>query len=209
MKNWQKCVTLLIGLFLAGCVVNSNKQATDMDALIGLMSGQFSSLQQSLDDDRYFHISLKMMPIWTNHPSGKWLYVEQAVGSQLDKPYRQRVYHVTALSDGRFSSAVYELPNPEAAVGAYDNPSLLSEISPEELKLRVGCAVILNAMAGDLFNGSTQEKACLSTLRGAAYATSTVEISTAGISSWDQGFDADDKQVWGATAGPYVFDRID
>jgi len=27
------------------------------------------------------------------------------------------------------------------------------------------------------------------------------------IHSWDQGWDADDEQVWGATKAGYVFDR--
>lgn len=27
------------------------------------------------------------------------------------------------------------------------------------------------------------------------------------ISSWEQGFDADDNQVWDATKGPYIFKK--
>lgn len=194
---------------MLGCVSNNKQHESSLDGLVALMSGTFSSKQQSLADEQYFHISLKMMPIWPAHPVGKWLYVEQAVGSQPNKPYRQRVYHVTALADGRFSSAVYELPDPKAVIGAYDNPTLLEGLTAQDLKIRTGCAVILSAKAADVFSGSTQEKACLSSLRGATYATSKVEIYPARISSWDQGFDAADVQVWGATAGPYVFDRIE
>ena len=27
------------------------------------------------------------------------------------------------------------------------------------------------------------------------------------LTSWDRGFDSNDKQVWGATSGPYVFKK--
>jgi hypothetical protein len=28
------------------------------------------------------------------------------------------------------------------------------------------------------------------------------------MESWDRGFDAQGNQVWGATKGPYVFDKV-
>ncbi len=208
MKFKQILTPLLMLFVLVGCQSKQVKPETQLDKLIDLMSGEFNSLQQSLKDDRYFHISLKMKPIWLADTHGKWLYVEQAVGSQPDKPYRQRVYHVTALGDGRFSSAVYELPDPKAVIGGYETPALLNGLSPVDLKLRTGCAVILNLKGTNNYTGSTVEKDCLSQLRGATYATSVVEISTSAITSWDQGFDVNDEQVWGATAGPYVFDRV-
>ena len=55
------------------------------------------------------------------------------------------------------------------------------------------------------FSGSTPGKQCLSSLRGATYATSKVTVGKKGIISWDQGWDAMDKQVWGAKKGGYDF----
>ena len=51
----------------------------------------------------------------------------------------------------------------------------------------------------------TLGKACESKLRGATYASSVVAIQPGRIESRDQGFDACDVQVWGATEGGYVF----
>ncbi len=202
----------LTGLLLTACLVaacqhDKKPGSAALDELLALMSGTFDSLKQSQQDDNYFHISLKMKPIWEHRNDGQWLYVEQAVGNRLDQPYRQRVYHLTQLTDQRFSSAVYELPDAKAVVGAYENPALLAGLTPADLNIRTGCAVILEQTGPETYSGTTQEKACLSQLRGASYATSKVTISPAGISSWDQGFDANDQQVWGATDGPYVFDR--
>ena len=69
-------------------------------------------------------------------------------------------------------------------------------------------AVVRRARIVVIRLGSTREDACKSTLRGSNYATSQVEITADSVSSWDQGFDANGEQVWGAVKGAYVFDRI-
>ena len=58
------------------------------------------------------------------------------------------------------------------------------------------------------YEGSTNGKDCQSDLRGAKYATSEVVISDEGIKSWDRGYDENDKQVWGAEKGGYVFKKL-
>ena len=58
---------------------------------------------------------------------------------------------------------------------------------------------------GDDYVGATQGQGCISTLRGAAYATSEVEISESVLVSWDRGWDNSGEQAWGATAGGYEF----
>jgi hypothetical protein len=42
-------------------------------------------------------------------------------------------------------------------------------------------------------------------LRGASYATSEVVITDEQLLSWDRGWDANGKQVWGAETGGYIF----
>ena len=45
------------------------------------------------------------------------------------------------------------------------------------------------------FKGATDVNTCKSTLRGASYATSEVEIKENQIISWDRGFDAEGNYV--------------
>lgn len=59
----------------------------------------------------------------------------------------------------------------------------------------------------DHFSGQTHERDCPSSLNGASFASSEVELRSDQMSSWDRGYDADGAQVWGATAGPYRFVR--
>jgi hypothetical protein len=77
-----------------------------------------------------------------------------------------------------------------------------------DISLRKGCEVILNKTLDGSFIGKTGENSCESTLRGASYATSEVEITMNKIVSWDRGFDKDGNHVWGAEKGGYVFEKL-
>lgn len=175
--------------------------------LVSYMTGSFDSGEQAKADPTYFDIRLHMTPIWTTAggESAKWLYIEQAMANQLAKPYRQRIYRVSSLGGGRFTSEVFELPgDPLTFAGSWKNPEAFANLKPDMLTAREGCIINLTDKK-ESFVGSTHAQDCISTLRGAAYATSEVVISADQLVSWDRGFDAQGKQVWGATKGGYIF----
>ena len=174
-----------------------------VDELVLLMEGSYNSYLQAQRDTNYFNISLEMHRIWSKRTDGYWLYVEQAMGSNLYKPYRQRVYHVFQQKK-QFISEVYELKQPEKWIRKYKTPAVFDQISPDSLLQRLGCEVVLHK-ENDIYVGATGIGTCESTLRGAKYATSKVSIRKDRLESWDQGFDQQNKQVWGATNGPYIF----
>lgn len=172
------------------------------------MTGSFSSHAQSVRDTAFFDIRLQMVTIWPDLGPGQWIYVEQAEADAMDTPYRQRVYHLTALPDGTFQSEIYSLPgDPLAFAGVWHENDPLGLLSPDDLQLREGCAVVLRLKEEGDFEGSTVDRECTSTLRGAAFATTEVLITSDGLISWDRGYDAAGEQVWGSTAGGYVFER--
>lgn len=215
IDNMMKSILpTIICLALFFCACNTTKKSVssnttqDLDRLYGLMAGTFSSEEQAQQDSSFYNINLVMHPIWEEEGSAKWLYVEQAVTAYLDQPYRQRVYRVTQMPDGTFASKVYELPQVERFVHAWDSPELFTAITPDSLIEREGCAVYLSK-EGDCFTGSTKDQECLSTLRGATYATSIVTVCEDGVVSWDQGWNSEDEQVWGAVKEGYVFKRIE
>lgn len=187
-------------LLLAAC------HATPSAAVARTLTGSYSSAVQAKSDPEYFEVHLQMAPIWPARTDGHWLYVEQAMATALDKPYRQRIYQVIDAGDGAVLSLVYELPNAPARVGAWRNPSVFDGDTAEALTKRDGCVIRLER-AGDAWTGSTNGKDCLSSLRGASYATSEVKLFSDHIETWDRGFDANDQQVWGAKKGPYIFVR--
>jgi CpeT protein len=178
------------------------------------MVGSFSSESQAAaDPENYRDIRLQMVRIWPKRTDGRWLYVEQAAGTALAKPYRQRVYNLVSLAEpladgSTIRSDVYELPgDPLTYAGAWKTPETFDALTPDTLDLREGCSIFLRQDADGLFRGSTQGNGCSSSLAGASYATSEAIITPAGLQTWDRGFFADGTQAWGATKGAYVFVR--
>jgi hypothetical protein len=170
------------------------------------MQGSYSSEKQSVKDTSYFNISLRMVPIWKN--KGHYLYVEQALFKKQDKPYRVRIYKITQRSENEFISEIHTLKNEKDWVGKWATPEAFDAISENDIDLKPGCGVVLQRVSKNKFVGSTGEKTCPSELRGASYASSKATVLQNEIISWDQGFDKDGKQVWGATKAGYNFLKI-
>lgn len=195
---------LLLLLVPAVMFAQKSSKKGSVEELAAWMQGTYSSYAQSVSDTAYFNITLSMHPIWQSRTDGKWLYVEQAVAAMQYRPYRQRVYQLLEKGKNTFESRVYTLPNPERFIGQWNNAGLFSQLTPDSLTLRDGCAITLRKK-GNAYTGQTNATTCPSDLRGAAYATSKVALTANTLNSWDQGFDNSGKQVWGATKGPYLF----
>jgi len=188
--------------------VNTKEETSDIALLLSYMQGSFSSEEQSKADTNYFDIRLQMKPMWTIRSDAHWIYVEQAVASKMDKPYRQRVYRVSQLPDGTFESSVFTFPEPLKYAGDWKKDNPLVGLSPSDLIERKGCSVFLVKNNDGSFSGGTRGKGCECDLRNAKYASSEVVINKEGMKSWDRGFNESDEQVWGATKGGYVFKKI-
>jgi hypothetical protein len=170
------------------------------------MSGSFSSELQSQNDSDYFDIRLRMEPIWKSNDNEFFLYVEQAMSTSLDKPYRQRIYKVIKESEESFVSYIYTMNAPQRFTGKMGSDEIFSVITPDSLKVLEGCEVRLffNRKLNQ-FEGSTADRTCPSTRSGATHTTSKVVIGPKGMNSWDQGWNDAGTQVWGATKGGYEF----
>lgn len=182
----------------------------DLTRLADWMTGSFSSQAQSQQEPDYFDIRLHVVRIWPERQDGYWLYIEQAAAESLERPYRQRVYHLTRLDENTFESAVFNLPaDPLNYAGAWHSQQPLATLEPSDLEERCGCAVVLKQIGASSYAGATRGRACESNLRGASYATSEVTVTAERLTSWDQGFDASGTQMWGAETGPYLFDKLE
>jgi len=202
-------VLVLAAAILSFSFDSKVEKKSDLDLLTEMMKGKFSSAQQAKNDTDYFVISLVMYPIWEEDQNYKWLYVEQAVASMPDKPYRQRVYRVSNMGKKKFESKVFELPNPEKFVFSWKDPTIYKTLKPNDLIERTGCAIILKKTKEGCFEGSTNKRDCVSDFRGASYASSIVSVCPTQLVSWDQGWNAEDEQVWGAEKGGYQFDKLE
>jgi hypothetical protein len=195
---------VLLGSVSGGGMAGGEALDSELAILGEWLTGSFSSREQAAADPAFHDVRLSMERIWPERTDGYWLYVEQAIAGHEARPYRQRVYHLTRHSPDSLRSEVYTLPGAERFIGGFAARES-STIIPDSLELRAGCAIFLVRKDAESFTGSTQGPDCASTLRGAAYATSEVVVTEETLASWDRGFDVDGEQVWGSTAGPYIF----
>jgi len=202
---------LLVAAFLVLVSCKSAQNATSNDSsalneLVSIMQGHYSSEKQSKTDADYYNISLRMIPIWKQ--KGHYLFVEQAIFDKQDKPYRVRIYKVSQRNDNEFISEIYTLKNEKDWIGKWATPEVYDQLTESDIELKQGCEVVLKRESRNKFVGATGDKTCPSELRGASWANSKVTILENEILSWDQGFDKEGKQVWGATKGGYQFIKI-
>lgn len=203
---------LFVTITLLSCKDDKQKPQEEtpqnhLPELFALMQGSFDSEIQSQVDTTYYNISLHMYPIWKD--KGNFLYVEQALNSKQDKPYRQRIYEVTQLNDSVYSSAIYTIENDSLWIGKWKTPEAFDTLDMNKVTKKEGCEVLLKRMEPYYYKGETGEKTCESSLYGASYATSEVEILEDKIISWDRGFDDKDEYIWGAEKSGYIFIKID
>mgnify|MGYP002635821013 CR=1 FL=1 len=199
------------GLALSSCFGVSHRTEVLVDPLLELselMTGTFTSAEQAQLDTNYYDITLNMWPVWKEQRGSIWLYVEQSLSSDLAAPYRQRMYQLKEVNDSTFASAVFEIPRAERFIQAKDDSALFAMITPDSLITREGCTVFLEHVGYYHYVGSTHEADCKSDFRGAAYATSEVDIEFGKITSWDEGWDSLGMKVWGAEGGGYVFKKL-
>jgi CpeT/CpcT family (DUF1001) len=210
MKRFCKHIFLIgtIVLLTAGChniqKIGADTKDAALENFARLMIGQFSSRAQSIRDTSYFNIALSMSRIWVSREDGIWLYVEQAMASQMDKPYRQRVYRLTHPSKDTYVSDVYTIKGAADVIGLRNDVAKQQLLTFDKIEIKEGCSVVLTQRQG-VYEGGTVADHCPSELRGAKYATTKILLKSGELYSWDQGFDASGKQVWGATKGGYVF----
>jgi CpeT/CpcT family (DUF1001) len=207
----MKKIILLVAIIISTTTLFAqHKKVTDKDVakLYQMMQGFYSSEAQSIADTSYFNILLKMKPMWTNKKGEYWLYVEQAMNTTEDKPYRQRAYQLQLLNDSTITSTVYTIKSGEKYYGDWKKDKPLENVTTDSLEVRKGCVINIHKIKKNKFVGETNKTDCESNLRGANYATTVVSMSKKKVLSWDRGYDKDGKQVWGAVKGGYVFVKL-
>ena len=206
ITRWKETmIAIAVLAFAAGIGLAAAAPDADLERLASWLAGSYGSAAQAAADEDYADIRLHMVRIWKDRADGPWLYVEQALASKTEAPYRQRIYRLVRREDGALESRVFTLPEPIRFAGAWKSKDLLAGLKPENLTAREGCTTVLRLGKDGAFTGGTEGKACPSDLRGATYATSEVVLTEKRMVSWDRGFDAEGKQVWGAVKGGYEF----
>jgi CpeT/CpcT family (DUF1001) len=133
-----------------------------------------------------------------------YLYQEQALSSDLAKPYRQRLLQISpAIYSQSVRSLSFRPVRSETLVGLCSQPeaSRIVQLSDRGTPI---CAVFLK-QSGETYSGRTPIDGCPANIRGAVRITNQITLHKAGMDTWDRGYDAHGKQVWGAKSESYQF----
>ena len=134
------------------------------------------------------------------------LYQEQALSTELTKPYRQRFLQLSASSMSQsVQSRSFKPVNPAAWVNFCSQPATTRIVKSPDIGTVV-CNVFLRR-SGDDYVGNTPVDGCSANVRGAVRIKNHIVLRPIGMDTWDRGFDAAGKQVWGAKAESYQFRR--
>lgn len=135
-----------------------------------------------------------------------FLYQEQALSEKLANPYRQRFLQISSsVYSQSVRSRSFKPVNPSAWINFCDKPDRDRTIQTDDLGTAV-CNVFLRR-SGDDYVGNTPVDGCPANVRGAVRIKNHIVLRAIGMDTWDRGFDAAGKQVWGATAESYQFRR--
>lgn len=134
------------------------------------------------------------------------LYQEQALSNDLTKPYRQRFLELSASPVSQsVRSRSFKPAQPTAWINLCDKAAVDRIVQTPDLGIAV-CSVFLRR-SGDDYIGNTPVDGCPANVRGAVRIKNHIVLRSIGMDTWDRGFDAAGKQVWGAKAESYQFRR--
>jgi hypothetical protein len=140
-------------------------------------------------------------------PVAIFLYQEQALTNSLSKPYRQRFLQI---SPSPYSQSVRSLsfkPVNSATWSGFCHKSSGERILHHADLGTPVCTVFLRRSAED-YVGNTPVDGCPANFRGAVRITNHIVLHKTGMDTWDRGFDAAGKQVWGAQTDSYEFRKV-
>ncbi len=175
------------------------------------ITGKLDTSDHAVEDHEFYNITLKHCRVTLDAPGAAnnvYLYVEQSRSEMQDRPYRKRFMRLAPLARaGQVTSSIYEVEGADQYLGLCDKSAAERVVPASIFSNQSKCTVFLT-QNGNNFFGSTPLQGCVSNHNGATYMTNKTEVSDGFMSSWDRGFNAEGKQMWGAVKGPYMFKRI-
>ena len=178
----------------------SNHLQAVVSHLVGVMD---TSAQAAVNPQR---VSVRMRTCQVRvaqEPNAIYLYQEQALSKRLDRPYRQRILKLSTTEDGQTESSSYKLQEASRWIGLCQQTQEARQLQSADLAEAV-CSVFLKPVIS-IYVGQTQPGGCPANVRGAVKITNTVILHSQGMDTWDRGFDAEGKQVWGAGNEGYQY----
>lgn len=175
------------------------------------MCGSFSSKNHAdTTINKYIvDVRLHMCQVWDDRNVGEniyWLYVEQAYASNLESPYRQRIYKMMIDENGDLYDEVYSIPTPTTYLHGFNNPEIFDAFTEADLVIKDDCNVRFT-YEGDHYAGATEGVNCYAAIPDVDYIISKSTMFPDHMTSWDLGYKTNGQWVMGPD-WPYIFDKV-
>lgn len=214
MRDWMLSVLVITG----GVTVwlppaNASDWQTQVTDVARWLTGRMEAIVRSPGSST--PVTVRMITCHVQVPDNQisdlnptvFLYQEQALTDNLAEPYRQRFLQI---SPSALSQTVRSLAFRPADLKPWRNFCQKS-VSERVVQLKdMGqpiCSVFLKR-SGASYVGSTPLDGCPAKSRGAVRITNHIVLRSDGMTTWDRGFDAHGKQVWGAKTESYQFHKV-
>jgi hypothetical protein len=216
MRRYAVCIGLVA---LMGCgdegsdgTVDVTQNAT-LTTFADYFTGEFrneshvAELKKNGEDPKKIIEQLTyQIRIWNNETDAYWIYVEQYAGqfTQMDKPFRQRIYKLYPEVDDAIKVAVFKFKDKgddNKAVDGWKDPSSFSAFNLGSIDALKGCVMSFQRES-DQYVGGQADKNCKSQ---SGYITSETKVSKDKVVNIGKGFTEDGKKTWEAVED---FDKI-
>ncbi|MBO9998563.1 MAG: chromophore lyase CpcT/CpeT [Cyanobacteria bacterium SID2] len=182
-----------------------------LTTLARFLAGEFENDEQARNQPSWFvRLRLWNRPLPHNIDGHLALFAEQAPALKLHQPYRQRIL---LLQPGDVSPLRVEYRafcEPEKFRGAGVNPSLLENVTTEDLENLPGC--VLNVReCQETFIAEPPEgaKCCFDYDGKTRQVVLGFEVGARWLKSFDRGVDPETgRGLWGALMGAYEFQKL-
>lgn len=188
---------------LATCLPLQANPQSDVRAVVSHLAGVMDTSAQAAANPKAPRVQMTTCSVSIDsEPDAAYLYQEQALMANLDRPYRQRLLLIY-FDDRRQKIAVesFKLVDTEKWVGFCQQASRKIDLDNRGESV---CTVWLER-ADRGFVGETPPQGCPSNLRGAVAVTNRIYLMESGMDTWDRGIDARGNQVWGAKEEGYQY----
>ncbi len=179
-----------------------------LDLLLAWFPGEYDNneqvWQQKVDglegDALHERIHHRFVPVDLPAVGQHVFFVVQTMDDDPEKVYRQRIYRFAAdAAEDAVRLEIYRMEDEERYRNAWQDPSLLADITPDSLSTTAGCEVYWRHN-GEFFDGTMKDRAChfYSQRSGKEiYITDTLRLTDSEIWIGDKAEDADGNYIFG------------
>jgi hypothetical protein len=202
MKYKYFLTVIIIGFFFTN---NSQAQTiSHVEEVVSHLVGIMDTSAQSRVNSQRVNVQMTTCKVQlTDDLNSVYLYQEQALSNKLNQPYRQRILKIIPLENNIVESKAYKLIDEKQFINFCKQSEGDKMLQKTDLTESI-CSVFLRPVVS-IYIGETPPKGCVANVRGAVKITNKIILHSQGMDTFDQGFDAEGKQVWGAVNDSYQF----